>query len=324
MNRREFMLALGGAAVWPFAAQAQQPAMPVIGFLHSATLEPNARRLASFRKGLRDAGFVEGQNVAIEFRWGGGQNARLPELAAELIRKPVNVIAALSSTPSALAAKAATSSVPIVFLIAEDPVELGLVASLNRPGGNVTGLSSQNNELAAKRLGLLHELLPQAASIAVLLNSANPNAKPVARSLQDAAVTVGVQLNVLEANTDEEIERAFQSLTPGSPLLIGTDPSFFARRATLVALAANQKLPTMFDNRESAEAGGLMGYGQNTESSWEQAAGYVARILKGQKTADLPVVRPTKFEFAINLKTAKALGLAVPPAFLLRADDVIE
>jgi putative tryptophan/tyrosine transport system substrate-binding protein len=280
--------------------------------------------LAGFRKGLREAGFVEGQNVAIEFRWAAGQNARLPELAADLIGKPVTMIATLSSTPATLAAKAATTTIPIFFLIAEDPVELGLVASLNRPGGNATGISSQNVELVAKRLSLLRELAPQAGNVAALLNSSNPNAKPVSRMLQAAATTLGVQLNVLEASTDREIETAFLSLKPGSALLVGTDPSFFARRASLVALAARQAVPTMYDNRESPDVGGLVSYGQNTETSWEQAGRYVGRILKGEKPADLPVVQPTKFEFVVNLKTAKTLGLDVPATLLARADEVIE
>jgi putative ABC transport system substrate-binding protein len=325
MKRREFISALGGAAVaWPLMARAQQAAMPVIGFLHSASLEPNAKRLAGFRKGLRQAGFIEGQNVAIEFRWAAGQNARLPELAAELVSKPVNVIATLSSTPATRAAKAATSTIPIVFLIAEDPVELGLVASLNRPGGNATGISSQNAELVAKRLGLLRELLPQAANIAVLLDPTNPNATPISSALQSAAAMLGVQLNELEAATDAEIERAYQSLKPGSPLLVGTDPSFFARRASLVALGVKYAIPTMYDNREAASAGGLMSYGQNTESSWEQAGNTVGRILKGAKPAELPVMQPTRFEYVVNLKTAKALGIEVPLAMQARADEVIE
>jgi putative ABC transport system substrate-binding protein len=325
MKRREFIAVLGGAvASLPLAARAQQSQMPVIGFLHSASLEPNAKRLAGFRKGLQQAGFIEGQNVAIEFRWAAGQNARLPELAAELVGKPVNVIATLSSTPATRAAKAATNIIPIVFLIAEDPVELGLVASLNRPGGNATGISSQNAELVAKRLGLLRELLPQAANIAVLLNPGNPNAKPVSSALQSAAATLGVQLNVLEATSDAEIERAYQSLKPGSPLLVGTDPSFFARRAVLVALAAKHAIPTMYDNREAANGGGLMSYGQNTESSWEQAGITVGRILKGAKPGELPVMQPTQFEYVINLKTAKSLGVEVPLSMQARADEVIE
>jgi putative tryptophan/tyrosine transport system substrate-binding protein len=301
-----------------------QAAMPVIGFLHSASLEPNVKRLAGFKRGLRSAGFIEGQDVAIEYRWAGGQNAKLPEFADELVKKPVSIIATLSSTPATRAAKAATSIIPIFFLIAEDPVELGLVASLNRPGGNATGISSQNAELVAKRLGLLRELAPQAPNIAVLLNHANPNAKPVKAMLQQAASGLGIQLDVLEASTDAEIEAAYATLKLGSPLLIGTDPSFFARRASLIALGAKHGIPTMYDNRESPDAGGLMGYGQNTESSWEQAGVYVGRMLKGAKPAELPVMQPTKFEFVINLKTAKALGLAIPATLLARADEVIE
>jgi putative ABC transport system substrate-binding protein len=325
MKRRRFIKLLGSAiASAPFAARAQQGSMPVVGFLHSASLEPNAKRLAGFHKGLRQAGFVEGQNVAIEYRWAAGQNARLPELAADLARKQVAVIATLSSTPATLAAKAATTTIPIFFLIAEDPVELGLVASLNRPGGNATGISSQNMELVAKRLSLLREFAPQAGNIAALLNSNNPNAKPVSRMLAAAAATLGVQLNVLEASTDLEIEQAFLALKPGSALLVGTDPSFFARRASLIALAARHAVPAMYDNRESPDAGGLMSYGQNTETSWEQAGTYVGRILKGEKPADLPVVQPTKFELVVNLKTAKALGLDVPATMQARADEVIE
>lgn len=327
MKRRAFVTLLGGAGasliVLPMTVQAQT-AMPVIGFLHSASIEPNAKRLAGFKRGLQSAGFVEGQNVAIEYRWAGGQNAKLPELADELVRKPVSVIVTLSSTPATRAAAVATSTIPILFLIAEDPVELGLVASLNRPGRNATGISSQNAELVAKRLGLLRELTPQAPTIAALLNHANPNAKGVKAMLQQAAGGLGVQLIVLEASTDTEIEAAYATLKPGSPLLVGTDPSFFARRASLVALGAKYGIPTMYDNRESPDAGGLMGYGQNTESSWEQAGVYVSRILKGARPAELPVMQPTKFEFVINLKTAKALSLELPPALLARADEVIE
>lgn len=298
--------------------------MPVIGFLHSASPEPNARRLAGFLRGLRGASYIEGQNVALEYRWAQGQNGHLPELAAELVGKPVSVMATLSSTPATLAAKAATSTIPIVFLIAEDPVELGLVASLNRPGGNVTGISSQNAELVQKRLSLLRELLPGAPEVAVLVNHVNPNAKSVKTMIAAAAASLGVQLRILEASTDAEIAAAYDSLTPGVPLLIATDPSFFARRTSLIALSARHSVSTMFDNRESADAGGLIGYGQNTESSWEQAGGYVGRILKGAKPAELPVMRPTKFELVINLKTARARGIDVPAALQARADEVIE
>jgi putative tryptophan/tyrosine transport system substrate-binding protein len=325
MKRREFFRLIGGIVTLPVtAALAQQAPLPVIGFLHSASPEPNTKRLAAFHRGLQQGGFFVGQNVAIEYRWAGGENARLPELAKELVQKPVTVIATLSSTPATLAAKAATSIIPIFFLIAEDPVELGLVTSLNRPGGNITGISSQNAELFAKRLGLLHELSPQAQAIAVLLNYQNPNAQPARTALQQAAAALGVKLNVLEASTDTEIEAAYASLQPGSPLLIGTDPSLFARRTMLVALGAKHSIPTMYDNRESANLGGLMSYGQNTESSWEQAGISVASILKGAKAGDLPVMRPTKFEFVVNLKTAKALGLELSLALQARADELIE
>jgi putative tryptophan/tyrosine transport system substrate-binding protein len=328
MKRRDFITLVGGVATSSLVLSRRrskaQPAMPVIGFLHSASLEPNAKRLEGFRRGLQAAGLVEGKNVEIEFRWAAGQNARLPALAAELVAKPVSLIATLSSTPATMAAKAATSTIPIFFLIAEDPVELGLVASLNRPGGNVTGITSQNAELVAIRLGLLRELVPKAPNLAALVNRSNPNAKPVAATLEGAAALLGVQLKVMEASTDAEIEAAYASLKGGVPLLVGTDPSFFARRAMLVALGAKYSVPTMFDNREAAAVGGLLSYGQNTESSWEQAGTYVGRIIKGAKPGDLPVMRPTKFEFVINLTTARTLGLDVPPAMQARADEVIE
>ena len=272
MKRREFMTFLGGAAAnVPFAALAQHAAMPVIGFLHSASLAPNAKRLASFRKGLQQGGYVEGQNVTIDFRWAAGQNDRLPGMANELVGKPVNVIATLSSTPATRAAKAATNAIPIVFLIAEDPVEMGLVASLNRPGGNATGISSQNAELVAKRLGLLRELLPQAPNIAVLLNPGNPNAKPIASMLHSAATTLGVQLNVLAGHHRRRNRARLSGAKTWKPLAGRHRSVFFARRDSLVALGAKYAIPTMYDNREAASAGGLMSYGQNTESSWEQA-----------------------------------------------------
>ena len=239
-------------------------------------------------------------------------------------RKQVAVIATLSSTPATRAAKAATSTIPIFFLIAEDPVELGLVASLNHPGGNATGISSQNAELVAKRLGLLPELAPKASEIAVLLNRVNPNARPIATQLQQAAAQLGVQLDVKEAVTDSEIETAYGTLKPGNPLLVGTDPSFFARRALFIALSARHRVPTMYDNRESVDSGGLICYGHNTESSWEQAGIYVGRVLKGAKPAELPVMRPVKFEFVINLRTAKTLGIDIPLTLQARADEVID
>ena len=325
MRRRDFITLVGGGAVaWPLVARAQQAAMPVIGFLHSGSPEPNARRLAGFRKGLSDAGLVEGKNVAIEFRWAQGKDDRLPELAADLIRQRVAVIATLSSTTAAVAAKAATSTIPIYFLIADPPVELGLVTSLNRPGGNATGITTLAAELAAKRLSLLRELVPQAASMAALIKPSHPSAKPVTQSLQATARTLGVQLNVLEASSDHEIEAAYAALKPRAALLVATDPFFFVRRAQLVALSARHAVPTIYDSREFAEAGGLMSYGPNHVNLWAQAGTYVARILKGEKPSDLPVTQAALFEMVINLKAAKPLGVAVPPSMLALADEVIE
>jgi putative ABC transport system substrate-binding protein len=329
MNRRTFTTLLGSAALMPALARAQQAAaMPVIGFLHSGAAAPNARRVAGFRKGLSDAGLVEGKNVAIEFRWADGKDDKLPELAADLISRKVAVIATLSSTAAAVAAnaatKAATSTIPIYFLIADPPVELGLVASLNRPGGNATGITTLAAEVAAKRFSLLRELSPRAERMAALIRPTHPSAKPVTASLQAAAPTLGVALDVVEAGTDGEIEAAYQKLKPGEPLLIGTDPFYFARRAQLVALAARHAVPAIYDSREFAEAGGLMSYGPNHVKLWGQAGGYVARILKGEKAAELPVVQATIFEMVINLKTAKTLGLELPDKLLALADEVIE
>ena len=324
MNRRHFFTLLGGAAAWPLAARAQQPAMPVVGFLHSGSPAPNAKRLAGFRKGLSEAGFVEGKTVAIEFRWGEGEDDRLPELAADLVRQRVAVISTLSSTAAAVAAKATTSTVPIYFLIADPPVELGLVSSLNRPGGNATGITTLAVEVAAKRLSLLRQLVPQALSIALLLKPSHPSAKQVTESLQAASRALGVQLDVLEASTDGEIENAYLALRPGDALLVATDPFFFFRRAQLVALSARHGVPTIYDSREFGEAGGLMSYGPNHVRLWEQAGTYVGRILKGEKPSDLPVTQAAIFEMVINLKTAKTLGLNVPDRLLALADEVIE
>jgi putative ABC transport system substrate-binding protein len=325
MRRRDFIaLAAGGAAAWPLVARAQQSAMPVIGFLHSGSPAPNARRLAGFRKGLSEAGFVEGKNVAIEFRWAEGKDDRLPELAADLIGRRVAVIATLSSTAAAVAAKRATASIPIYFLIADPPDELGLVASLNRPGGNATGITTLAAELAAKRLSLLHELVPTAAGLAALLKPSHPSAKAVTASLQATARTLGVELDVLAASDDREIEQAYRALKPGAALLIATDPFFFVRRAQIAALSARHLVPTIYDSREAAEAGGLISYGPNHVRLWEQAGTYVARILKGEKPSDLPVMQAALFETVINLKSAKPLGLAVPPSMLALADEVIE
>ena len=265
MKRREFFTLLGGAAAWPLKVRAQQPPMPVIGFLHSGSAKSNVKRLASFRKGLGDAGFVEGRNVAIEFRWTDGHNERLPKMAAELVSKPVAALATLSSTVAALAAHAATTTIPIVFLIAEDPVKLGLAQSFNRPGGNATGITSLNSEIAAKRLGLLHDTLPQ-ASIAVLVNPANPNAKPMLEVVEATARQLGTQLQFLNASTDGEIEAAFLAVKPGTALLVSTDPFFFSRNAELTALAKRHAVPTIYDNRDFTAAGGLMSYGTDIPS----------------------------------------------------------
>lgn len=323
MRRREFIALLGGAAAAaPLAARAQ-PTMPVIGFLHSGSPDANANRVARFRKGLSDAGFVEGRNVAIEFRWALGQYDRLPEMAADLVRRHVAVIATLSSSRATVVAKAATSTIPIFFLTADNPVELGLVASLSRPGGNMTGIASQNVELVEKRLGLLHEIAPQSA-VTALVNPSNANGEMIAKILKATARTLGFELHVLEASTDAEIELAYRALVSGSALLIATDPFFFSRRALLIALSARHAVPTIYDNKEFADGGGLMSYGTDIGSNWELAGLYVSRILKGEKPADIPVMQPTKFDFVLNLKTAKTLGLAVPSTLLATADEVIE
>jgi putative ABC transport system substrate-binding protein len=328
MRRREFIRLGGGAAassvLWPLAARAQQGTMPVIGFLHSGAPGPNAKRVAGLRKGLANAGLVEGQNVAIEFRWAEGKDDRLAEMAADLISRKVAVIATLSSTVAAVAARKATWTVPIYFLIADPPVELGLVQSLNRPAGNATGIVTLAAEVAAKRFSLLRELMPQAAGMALLIKPTHPSAKPVTASVQTAARSLGVPVDVLEANTDAEIEKAYSALKPGVPLMVGTDPLFFARRAQLIALAAGRSVPAIYDSREFADAGGLMSYGPNHVRLWEQAGGMIARILKGEKPADLPVVQAATFETVLNLKTAKALGLAIPDRMLALADEAIE
>jgi putative ABC transport system substrate-binding protein len=327
LGRRQFVSALGGAAVtWPLTARAQQPAMPVVGFLHSSSPEPMLNFVAAYRKGLSEAGFVEGQNVAIEFRWAGGQVDRLAELAADLIHQRVAVIATPGSTPAALAAKAATTTIPIVFAIGADPVALGLVASLNKPGGNVTRMSFQNTELQAKALELLRELVPKAGRMVALVNPQSAYTEAVVKNLQEGAASLGLQLEILHASTEGEIETAFATISqrPGSALLVGPDPFFTFRRAQIIALAARQALPTMYALREFAEAGGLIAYGPNLTSAYKEAGDYTSRILKGEKPADMPVVRPTRFELVINLKTAKVLGFAIPDKLLALADEVIE
>ena len=326
MRRRSFLGLIGGAAVaCPPFARAQQ-AMPAIGFLHSGTAEQNANRLVGFRKGLAEAGFVDGKNLTIEYRWANGRADRLPELAADLVRRQVAVIVAVSSQPATLAAKAATSIIPIVFTWPGDPVAAGLVASLNRPGGNATGIGTLNDELAAKRLGLLRELVPQAAPISVLFNPADPSAEAMSKDLQAHAQRLGLQLQLVYAGTDSEIDAAFATLgsRPGGALLVNADPFFFIRRAQITALAARHAIPAVYYDREFAVSGGLMTYGASLPVLWGQAGGYVARILKGEKPAELPVAQPTKFELVVNLKTARAFGLTIPDRVLALADEVIE
>lgn len=326
MRRREFIGLAGSAVIAvPLSARSQQP-VPVIGFLHSGTSEQNANRLVGFSKGLRDAGFVEGRNVTTEYRWAGGQNNRLPELAADLVRRQVAVIVAVSSQLATLAAKAATTTIPIVFTWPGDPVAAGLVASLNRPGDNATGIGTMNDELAAKRLGLLRELAPKAAPISVLFNPADPSADAMTKDLQAQAHSLGVQLRLLYAGTDREIDAAFATLasTTGGALLVNADPFFFIRRAQITALAARHAVPTIYYDREFAVSGGLITYGTDLPSVWGQAGGYVGRILKGEKPADLPVAQLTKFQLVINLKTAQTLGLDIPPNLLSTANEVIE
>ena len=325
MRRREFITLLSGVAVgWPFAARAQQPAMPVIGFLHSGSPEPIADRVAAFRKGLGEAGYVEGQNVAIQFRWAAGQDDRLPDLAADLVRQQVAVITTPGSTAASLAAKAATTTIPIVFLVGSDPVALGLVASLNRPGGNVTGVNIRLEELVAKRLGMLREVAPSANRFVALVNPNTAFTDAVVNELQTSAS--GFPIEILRASTGREIDAAFANLVqkPGGALLVGPDALFVSRRAQIVTLAARHALLAIYPTRDYAEIGGLMSYGPNLADGYHQTGVYVGRVLKGEKPADLPIVQSTKFELVINLNTARALGLTVPASLLAIADEVIE
>jgi ABC-type uncharacterized transport system substrate-binding protein len=326
MKRREFITLLGAAAAWPLAARAQQPAIPVIGFVYPGVPELSAGIVAAFRKGLNETGFVEGRNVTIEFRFGYNDNARLPELMADLVNRRVALIATPGSTPSALAAKAATTAIPIVFGIGPDPVEIGLVASLNRPGGNITGVSSLNAELGAKRLGLLHELLPSAARFAILVNPNNRNVESLTRDSQATASVIGRQVEVVAASSTRDINAVFVNLRQkgADALLVSPDPLLDSRRVQLVTLAAYHRLPTMYSFRENVEIGGLMSYGSSAADRDRQVGIYAGRILKGEKPADLPVLRAAKFEFVFNMQTATVLGLDVPSTLLARADEVIE
>jgi putative ABC transport system substrate-binding protein len=325
MRRREFVAGLGGTVAWPLAARAQQAAMPVVGFLRTTSLVDSANLVTAFRQGLREAGFVEGQNVAIEYRSAGGHDDRLPELAADLVRQRVRVIAA-AGTPAALAAKIVTATVPIVFETAGDPIKLGLVASLSRPGGNITGVTQLSSELVAKRLGLLHDLIPTATTIGLLVNPVDPRAETQTSEMQEAAHELGLQMHVLNASTEGQIDTAFAMLRQiqTDALLVGASSLFSRRPERLAALAAGQGVPVIYQYREYAAAGGLISYGSSIADAYRQSGIYAGRILKGEVPADLPILRPTKFELVINLKTAKALGLTIPSSVMAIADEVIE
>ena len=328
IRRREFIFTLGGAAAaWPLAARAQQPSVPVIGYIGSTSPGPYADRVGVFRQGLNETGFVEGRNVAIEFRWAENEFDRMPALIADLVRQQVAVIAMAGSTSGAVAAKVATTTIPVVFSIAGDPVQLGLVASLNRPGGNLTGMTVWNAELVPKGLELLHELVPTTATVALLVNQTSPIvAETETKYAQAAADRFGVQLRGLNASTKSEIDTALATLAQreATALMVGTDQIFLDHREHLVALAARYSIPAIYDRREYATAGGLMSYGTSILNVHRWLGVYVGRILKGEKPAELPVMLPTKFEMTVNLKTSKALGLTVPPSLLARADEVIE
>jgi len=323
VNRRELMLLLGGAVIAPRVLRAQQKAKPVIGFLGSASPGPYAPYVAALRQGLRDTGYIEGQNVSIEYRWAEGTYDRLPALAADLVGRQVDIIAA-AAIPAARAAKNATTTIPIVFEVDTDPVEFGLVAGLSRPGGNLTGVSSL--DLSPKRIEMISELVPQAKVIALLVNPNNPIAESVIRSAQEAARTKGVQLHILEAGTEREIDAAFAALleTHAGALVLSSDGLFNSRLDQLVTLASRHAVPTIYDWRQFPAAGGLISYGPSRAGVFRELGIYAGKILKGAKPADLPVQQPTTFELVVNLNTAKALGLTVPPSILARADEVIE
>jgi putative ABC transport system substrate-binding protein len=328
VKRRDFITLLGGAAAaWPLAGRAQQqPAPPLIGYLHGQSADRSPHFLAAFHKGLGEAGYVEGHNVAIEYRWADGREDRLPDLAGDLVRRQVAVIAATGGTPLALAAKAATSTIPIVFLTADDPVKIGLVASLNRPGGNATGTNLLLQAMEGKRLGLLGELVSNAALIGVLLNPRNVHVATQRKDVADAARALGTSTHVLDASTEQDIHEAFRTLSRlrVQALLVSADAFFNGRREQLLTLAAHYGIPAIYGQRETVVAGGLMSYGTSLVDGYRQVGIYTGRILKGAKPGELPVVQPTKFEFVINLKTAATLGITVPHTLLARADEVIE
>jgi putative ABC transport system substrate-binding protein len=326
MIRREFITLLGGAAAWPVTARAQQAGMPVVGFLNAASPAEWVRFLTAFRRGLKETGFIEGQNVTVEFRWAEGRYDRLPELAADLVQRRVTILVATGGTTSALAAKAATTTIPIVFSTGGDPVELGLVASLSRPGGNSTGVSLLTNALMGKRLEILREVVPKALVIGVLLNPNSATAQSQLDDAQKAARTINQQLHILHASSERDFETVFASIVQAriGALIVSADPFFSSRRDQLVALADRERIPAIYEWREYAEAGGLMSYGSDLADGYRQVGTYVGRILKGDKPSDLPVVQSTKIEFVLNLKTARSLGLTIALPLLGRADEVIE
>jgi putative tryptophan/tyrosine transport system substrate-binding protein len=326
MRRREFisLLGAGALAAWPVAARAQRTTRPIVGFLNSASADKYAHLAAAFRQGLNDLGFVDGQNITIEYRWAAGQYDRLSEMAADLVRREPAVIAA--NTPAVMPAKKATSTIPIVFFTAADPVEAGFVASLNRPGGNLTGISGLQSELGPKRLELLHELVPKATTIALLVDPNNVDVEKLTRDVEGGARSLGLEIHVLRASTERDLNGVFARLadTPSRPLVIAPDAFFVSQTETLARLGLQYAVPTIFQLREFAAAGGLMSYGSNPKDSFRQVGIYAGRILRGEKPAEMPVQQPTKFELVINLKTAKALGLPVPDKLLSLADEVIE
>ena len=327
LGRRTFLATLGGAAAWPLAARAQQPAMPVIGYIGTGSRESDAFRLPSFYQGLNETGYVEGRNVAIEYRWADGHNERLPALAADLVRRQVNIIAVPASTPGALAAKAATASIPIVFYIGLDPVELGLVASLHRPGGNITGVTGWNVTVGPKRLELLHEVVPAATVVGLLVNPTSPDlVEADVKEQRAAAQTLGLELHVLNASTERDFDSIFATLPQlrAGGLVIGTDSFFNTQKEHLAALSVRHRVPTVHQYREFARAGGLMSYGTDTSDLSRQVGVYTGRILKGDKPAALPVQQASKVELVVNLKAAKMMGLTIPLPLLARADEVIE
>lgn len=327
MRRREFILALGGAVACPFAVHGQQPAMPVIGLLSIRSADTDARLLVPFRQGLSEGGFVEGRNVAIEYRYAQGQPGRLPSLAADLVRRQVSLIVTTGGAQAALAAKAATTTIPIVFTVGADPVGAGIVKSLNRPGGNLTGVTTSYDEAAPKRLGLLREILPRAAIIGVLVNPNDPiTANTETNDMRRAGRSIGQQIEILQAGTERDIEAAFARLIDlrADALVVAPDALFATRADQLIALAARHAIPTLYWRREFVEAGGLMSYGSSLAEALRVVGIYAGRALKGEKPGDLPVQQPTKFELVVNVKAAKGIGLAIPESFLARADEVIE